>query len=271
MPELPEVETIKRDLEKELTGAILKGVFIHNENFLKRHHLTKEDFKAIEEKAVEALERKGKFLSLLFEEKALIFHLGLTGTLIFNPVRKSSINLSHAVLSLYFDKGELLFRDMRKFGKVFLLSRKKLPEFFAKIGLDALEISYEDFKRSIVNHRGNIKAFFLSQKYISGLGNIYTDELLFRARISPFRRGLDLSEEEILRLYQEMKTLLNEAIALRGSSIRDYVDGEGKRGHFQERHLVYGKAESPCPICQTPLKRTLIAQRGTTYCPNCQK
>lgn len=271
MPELPEVETIKRDLEKELTGAVLKRVIIHNEKFLKRYHLSEGDFKVIEGKPLENLHRKGKFLSLLFDSKALVFHLGLTGALILNPAVSQSSHQHHDLLTLLFDKGRLLFKDLRKFGKVFLLSRKDLPEFLGHIGTDALEISPEDFKRLISHHRGRIKEFFLSQKHIAGLGNIYTDELLFRARISPFRRGLDLSEEEILKLYQEMRTLLTEAIASRGSSIRDYVDGEGKRGHFQVRHLVYGKAGSPCPICQTPLKRTIIAQRGTTYCPNCQK
>jgi formamidopyrimidine-DNA glycosylase len=269
MPELPEVETIKRDLEKILTGAILKKIIPYNLRFLEKNNLSLQEFKSLEGERLNSFLRKGKFLALLFKEKALILHLGLTGSLLLNS--KNSSPSPHNIFSLIFDQGELLFRDPRKFGKVFLLSMDDLSTFLNHLGVDALELTFEELKKILQGHRGRVKNLLLNQRIIAGLGNIYTDELLFRAKISPFRRGMELSEEEIYRLYQEMQSLLAEAIALRGSSIRDYVDSEGKKGRFQEKHLVYGKSGTPCPICQTILKRTIIAQRGTTYCPNCQK
>lgn len=271
MPELPEVETIKRDLEKSLSGAILKKIISYNARFLEKNNLSLQELRFLEGETLKSLLRKGKFLALIFTEQALVLHLGLTGALILNSENSSSIFSSHDLFALIFDRGTLIFRDTRKFGKVFLIAMDKLSTFLNRLGIDALEITFEEFKKSLQGQRGRIKELFLNQRIIAGLGNIYTDELLFRTKISPFRRGIELSEEELLRLYQEMQSLLAEAIALRGSSIRDYVDSEGKKGRFQERHLVYGKAGTPCPFCQTTLKRTIIAQRGTTYCPNCQK
>jgi len=271
MPELPEVETIKRDLERLLKGSTLKGIEVFYEPLLKKNGLTPKTLSRLTYKRLSQLERKGKYLILNFEEEDfLVFHLGLTGALIFNG-KVNSQNLKHLILKIDFEKGELFFFDVRKFGRIYLLKKEELKNFFKDLGKDALEISLSDFRALLKAHHLRLKAFLLNQRLLSGLGNIYTDELLFRAKLHPERFSDTLNDEEIKRLYENMKALLKEAIALRGSSVRDYVDGEGKRGAFQERHLVYGKKGKPCPNCGEPLHYRVIAQRGTTFCPKCQK
>ncbi len=273
MPELPEVETIKRDLEKELVGALLEEVKVFQKDFIKRLGLEFENFEKLKEKSLKSLWRKGKYLIFNFGSHVLIFHLGLTGILIFSFEEDPLGQGKHKLLALKFSSGFLIFYDIRKLGKIFIVSREELPKVL-NIGYDALEISLEDFKRLFQTFRGSkvsLKAFLLDQKYLAGLGNIYIDELLFRAKISPLRPVSDLKEEELERLYFSLKELLELAIALRGSSIRNYLDGRGERGSFQERHLVYGKAGSPCPLCGNSLQKIKINQRTTVYCINCQK
>jgi len=270
MPELPEVETIKRDLERHLKGLTLKGLKVFYEPLLKKSGLTSVTLNRLINKKLSQIDRKGKYLLFNFEEDFLVFHLGLTGSLIFNG-KVDSQNLKHLILKLDFEKGELLFFDIRKFGRVYLLKKEELKEFFKDLGKDALEISLSDFRALLKAHHLRLKALLLNQRLLSGLGNIYADELLFRTNLHPERFSDTLDDEEIKRLYENMKALLKEAIDFRGSSVKDYVDGEGKRGAFQERHLVYGKRGKPCPNCGEPLHYKVIAQRGTTFCPKCQK
>jgi len=270
MPELPEVETIKRDMERHLKGSTLKGIEVFYEPLLKKSGLTPESLNRLIDKRLFRIERQGKYLLFNFEENFLVFHLGLTGALIFNG-KVDSQNLKHLILKLDFEKGKLFFFDVRKFGRAFLLKKEELKEFFKDLGKDALEISLSDFSTLLKAHHLRLKTLLLNQRLLSGLGNIYADELLFRTNLHPEKFSDTLSDEEIQKLYENMKALLKEAITLRGSSIRDYVDGEGKRGAFQERHLVYGKRGKPCPNCGEPLQYKVIAQRGTTFCPRCQK
>lgn len=271
MPELPEVETIKRDLKKYLLGAILKEVLIVNKNFLTKNKIELEELQNLKNSRLFELERRGKMLALIFEKRALIFHLGLTGALIFQPSPLFADN-KHLIFSLLFDSGILSFQDIRKFGKIWLIPKENLTNFWqTNLGPDALEITEEDFITLLKEGHGPIKALLLNQKKLAGLGNIYATELLFRAKIHPLRKAESLTPEERRTLYREMKALLQEAIALRGSSVRDYVDGLGQKGLFQEKHLVYGKRGKPCPLCQTPLEYIPLQGRGTTFCPQCQK
>ncbi len=218
-----------------------------------------------------SLNRKGKYLIFTFDKESLIFHLGLTGALILNPKILPENLKKHQILILFFEDQSLLYCDIRKFGKIFLMDNNNFTSFLTQIGPDALELDFQEFKKLLKNHRLKIKTLLLNQKIISGLGNIYTDEVLFRSKISPERLSHTLSEEEITTLYQNLKNLLEEAIALRGSSIKNYVDGMGERGKFQERHLVYGRKGMPCPACGHLLEYKKISQRGTTFCPICQK
>lgn len=271
MPELPEVETIKRDLEKRLIGKKLLKIETFQEIFYSKY-LKNLDLKTLLSQKVKEIRRKGKYLFFLLENKILVFHLGLTGALILgNPKGANPLfNKKHLILILEFDDLRLFFIDIRKFGKVWIIEKEKLEEHFSFLGKDALEISFKEFKNLLLSKNRLIKSFLLDQRIISGLGNIYTDEILFRSRINPLRKTKNLSEEEIKRIYQNMQEVLVKAIELRGSSVKNYINGKGERGTFQEEHLVYGKRGRPCPICGNPLQYKKIAQRGTTFCSYCQ-
>ncbi|OAQ20524.1 bifunctional DNA-formamidopyrimidine glycosylase/DNA-(apurinic or apyrimidinic site) lyase [Thermosulfurimonas dismutans] len=266
MPELPEVETIKRDLASRLPGAQLRNLKVL---LVKIVRPGQEAFrKLLLGKTLEAISRRGKLLIFEFGESVLLVHLGLTGSLIL----KESFPPPHTHVIFEFDKGTLFYADLRQFGWLEAVPRKDLAlhSFYASLGPDALGISPSQFERLILSSRRKIKALLLDQKKIAGLGNIYTDEVLFRAGIHPERPAATLSQEEIKRLYSTMREVLLRAIELRGSSVRNYVDGKGRTGRFQEEHLVYGKRGRPCLRCGTPLEYRVVATRGTTFCPKCQ-
>ncbi|MFN4196944.1 MAG: DNA-formamidopyrimidine glycosylase [Caldimicrobium sp.] len=272
MPELPEVETIKRDLETKILKVPLKDIKLYDISYLKRQKIVFDDLFSLKGQILNNIERRGKYLFFYFKDKILLIHLGLTGTLILREkIGDCPLSMNHLILSFDFTNYLIYLRDIRKFGKLSLIQKEKGEKFLASLGEDALNISYEGFKKKISLYKRPLKSFFLSQKFVSGLGNIYTDELLFRAKLSPFKKGCELTENEIKNLFKRMKELLQKAIELRGSSIKNYVDGRGQPGRFQEKHLVYGKRGMPCLICGTPLSYTKFQQRGTTYCPNCQK
>ena len=272
MPELPEVETIKRSLEKELIGQKLKNVKIFNYDFLFKNKI--KDLNTLINTKLISIERKGKYLVFLFENELLLFHLGLTGFFILYKNNDEILNKvkKHLILNFQFEKHELFYCDIRKFGKIKKANTKDILDLeeFKNLGKDALEISFEEFKNLFLKRNRNIKNLLMDQRLISGLGNIYVNELLFRAQISPFKNSKKLKEENIKKLFFQMKDLLKEAIVFRGSSIKNYVDAEGKKGEFQNKFLVYGKKNANCPRCGENLRYQKISQRGTFYCPNCQ-
>lgn len=276
MPELPEVETIRRDLLERLKGAELREISIRSLDYILKRGLAKSEFKNLARSKLSDILRRGKQIGFVLDQKALVFHLGLTGSLIFKEVSNSAQlhieDHKHLILLLKFDRGILFFNDPRKFGNLRIIPAESLENYWnSSLGPDALYVTKDTFEAILKKGRGIIKKFLLDQKNISGLGNIYVDELLFRVKIHPERKVESLSLEEIEKLFTAMKELLEEAILLRGSSIRDYVDGTGSPGHFQTKHLVYGKRGKPCPRCSTPLKYINIQGRGTTFCPECQK
>ena len=266
MPELPEVETIRRDLAERLSGAELQNLKIRLAKLIRPD--PKVFRKLLLGKTLEGISRKGKLLIFDFGESLLLVHLGLTGSLVFKD--GSLPPRTHVIFE--FDRGLLLYADLRQFGWLEAIARKDLSRhpFYASLGPDALEISLLQFERLLLSSRRRIKGLFLDQKKISGLGNIYTDEALFRAGIHPERPAATLSREEIRRLYSAMREVLLRGIELGGSSVRNYVDGKGRAGRFQEEHLVYGRKGRPCVRCGTPLAYRLVAGRGTTFCPQCQ-
>ena len=275
MPELPEVETIKKSLENKLIGQKLKNITVFNQKFILKNKIKNLD--TIVNTKLLSIERKGKYLIFFFEKEFLLFHLGLTGAfLLFNDKKdEEKITIKekkHFILGFQFEKHKLFYSDIRKFGKI---KKAKIEEISAlkelkNLGKDALEINFEEFKTIFLKRNRNIKNLLMDQKVISGLGNIYVNELLFRAQISPFKNSKDLKEEEIKSLFFQMKELLKEAINFRGSSIKNYVDAQGKKGEFQNRFLVYGKKNGICPKCGESLRYQKLFQRGTFYCPNCQ-
>lgn len=272
MPELPEIETIRRDLERLLLHDKLLEVSVFDKDFISKRGPGNHELKTLISQDLTSIQRRGKILILKFSSKALLFHLGMTGALIYQKDHHPLDGEKHLILNLSFKGGNLIFRDIRKFSRIWIIPNNSLYTWLdANLGPDALEISKEAFFNLMAKTNGRIKTILLDQKKIAGLGNIYADELLFRAKISPLRPANSLSSEELELLYEHMQALLREAIELRGSSIKDYVDGLGLKGFFQERHKVYGKRNLPCPECGNPLAFIIINSRGTTFCPSCQR
>jgi len=274
MPELPEVETIKKSLKSKLIGQKLKNIIVFNKDFIFKNKI--KNLNTLVNTKLLSIERKGKYLIFFFEKEFLLFHLGLTGTLLLlsdkDKEKITDKEKRHLILNFQFETHELIYSDIRKFGKI---KKAKIEEIFTlkelkNLGKDALEVDFKEFKNIFLKKNRNIKNLLMDQKVVSGLGNIYVNELLFRTQISPFKNSKDLKEEEIKRLFFQMKKLLKEAISFRGSSIKNYVDAQGKKGGFQNRFLVYGKKNIVCPKCGENLRYQKLSQRGTFYCPNCQ-
>jgi formamidopyrimidine-DNA glycosylase len=262
VPELPEVETVVRTLAPRLTGRrILDARF-------SSPHVVRQKFPALRKRLrgqlVKSVERHGKFIVLTLDEGVLVVHLGMTGKLLLDAEPGP---YARAVFEL--DQGLLVYDDVRHFGRIEWSAQ--LPERAAALGPDALSISLEDFGKLLKTRRSRIKPLLLNQRFLRGMGNIYTDEALFEARIHPRAIAASLSKERTQRLHRAMVDILATAIRLKGSSISDYVDADGQRGSFQQQHQVYGHAGDPCPTCGTPIRRILVGQRGTHYCPKCQR
>lgn len=262
MPELPEVETVVRSLAPRLAGRR-----IIDAQFFSRH-VVKQKFpelrRRVREQLVHSVERHGKFIVLTLDRGVLVIHLGMTGKLLLDaepgPYARAVFELDH---------GLLVYDDIRHFGRIEW--SEKLPARAASLGPDALHISLGDFRRLLKSRRSRIKPLLMNQRALRGMGNIYTDEALFEARIHPRAMAAKLSQNRVARLHAAMVDILSTAIRLKGSSISDYVDADGQPGSFQLQHQVYGRASDPCPICGTPIRRIVVAQRGTHYCPKCQR
>ncbi len=262
MPELPEVETVVRTLGPKLTGRRI--VRAHFSSAI----VVRQDFsvlsRALAGQTVRALRRHGKFILAELDRGVLSIHLGMTGKLLYagtpGPYTRAWFEL---------DKDLLIYDDIRHFGRIEW--GKELPQRLIKLGPDALALPLETFLQLLKSHKTRIKPLLLNQGIIRGMGNIYTDEALFAAGVHPRAMAARLSRPRASRLYAAMVDILNRAIRAKGSSISDYVDGEGRRGSFQLQHQVYGREGEPCFVCGTPIRRIVVGQRGTHYCPQCQR
>jgi len=269
MPELAEVETVARELDA-LRGRRLISVFVHDGRDCLR---TPERLPWLCGRRLEAVQRWGKWMGLRLADGGrrplwLLLHLGMTGRLL-RTAAGAPLSL-HTHLRLGLEGGEeLRYSDPRRFGAVQVLGAAELREWLARLGPDALTVPYAAF-RARLQRRARIKALLLDQRVLAGLGNIYADETLWRARIHPDRPACSLSPAERLRLWRSMRAVLREAIRYRGTSVSDYVDLDGRRGVFQNRLRVYGRAGEPCRRCRTRLVRIRLAGRGTVLCPRCQ-
>lgn len=258
MPELPEVETVRRALAPLLAGRRILDV-----RFLSPLVAGGEPAKlqsALSGRRIQGVSRRGKHLLVSLDRGLLDIHLRMTGKLLWNAEPGP-----HARAVIFLDQGVLVFDDVRQFGRFVL--RDGPPG----VGDDALDIDAPAFVRCLGACRGAIKPLLLSQRRISGLGNIYVDEILYRAGIHPLARSAKLSRRRRANLYVQMKAVLQEAIDAGGSSISDYVNSAGQPGRFQNEHRVYGKTGEPCPHCGTAIRRIVVSQRGTHFCPACQK
>jgi formamidopyrimidine-DNA glycosylase len=310
MPELPEVETIARGLASRVTGDVIESVWLGSKPEPLKSPAS-EIVATLESRRIAGVRRVGKHIvfdlegngapaavdeakrkrksngkrrnggsqksrsrskvAVAFEgedkvptQTKWIVHLGMTGRMLVCQPEAQIEKHTHAIVTLGSGR-ELRFVDPRRFGRLSVLPR------FAAAGLEPLEIDLEPFTNLFRGRKTPIKSALLNQKLLSGVGNIYADESLFRAGVRPRRRAGSLTREDMKRLYVAVQDVLKEAIALGGSSVADYVDADGEEGFFQLQHRVYGREGEPCLTCKTPIKRVVIAGRSSHYCPKCQR
>ncbi|HTS57393.1 MAG TPA: bifunctional DNA-formamidopyrimidine glycosylase/DNA-(apurinic or apyrimidinic site) lyase [Terriglobales bacterium] len=288
MPELPEVETIARGLAGCVAGDVIDSVWLGAKPEPLKSRAV-EIIDTLESKRIAQVRRVGKHLvfdlepgesnSLPFRKGGgkraktgatrsapaqWIVHLGMTGRILVCPADQPVAKHTHAIARLASGR-ELRFVDPRRFGRLSVAHGFRAP------GSEPLEVEGESFVKLFRGRKTPIKSALLNQKLLSGVGNIYADESLFRAAIRPRRRAASLSREELRRLYRALQEVLQEAIALGGSSVSDYVDADGDEGMFQLEHRVYGREGQPCLVCKTPIRRLVIAGRSSHYCPRCQR
>ncbi len=274
MPELPEVETIVTGLKANLLGRRVKELVFISPHLKKKQLPGAFRPEAYRRRKILDIWRRGKMIVFRFDgQLGLLVHLKMTGQLFLaDPARKIDKH-THARLTFYGLKKELLFRDIRKFGFLNCLALSQIEEKIkTDLGPEPFEISLNDFRYLLKRHgQKRLKNWLLDQKIIAGIGNIYSDEILFRARLSPFRLAGSLTEEQAARLYRAARRVLEEAIALKGSSISDYIDAMGEKGGYQRRHRVYARDGQLCPRChREKIVREKINGRSTFYCPACQ-
>ena len=274
MPELPEVETIARGLDKRVTGERIESVWLGSKPEPLKSSAAEIDA-ALQSKIIAGVRRVGKHIvfDLEFAGKTKgsskkssqwIVHLGMTGSLRVSQADQDVEKHTHAILHLSSGR-ELRFVDPRRFGRLSVIEKFEAP------GAEPLQIAFGEFAALFRRRKTPIKSALLNQKLLSGVGNIYADEALFRAGVRPRRRATSLTRDELQKLHSALKKVLKEAIRLGGSSISDYVDADGAEGSFQLRHRVYGREGKPCLVCKTPIKRIVIGGRSSHYCPSCQK
>jgi formamidopyrimidine-DNA glycosylase len=266
MPELPEVETIKQELEKAVLGKKITEIIVNNPKVIKQPE-PGEFAKLLKNTTVKHILRKAKLLILeLSSGKSLAVHLRMTGQLVYPGNGKTSR------VSFKFSDGKFLdYNDRRMLGELRLVDDWHSLKFIKELGPEPFEISPEKFSQLLDKKKTKIKPLLMDQKFISGVGNLYAAEALFRASIHPERNALSLSAKERGNLLKEIKQTLNESILHKGSSIDQYVQVSGERGGYVKYHKVYGREGKPCLACKTSIKRIAQGGRGTYFCPNCQK
>lgn len=274
MPELPEVETIKKTLEKKITGLTITGVEITMPKII-RDPSPEEFTVKITGSKITKLSRRGKYLLFyLTGDNVLLIHLRMTGRLVYTEPGEPVAKHTHVIFSLS-DSQELRFNDIRQFGRLQLAPQQTLNQVkgLKDLGPEPLdrEFTRTFLRRELKRKRVRIKTLLLDQTFIAGLGNIYADEALHRAHLNPKRIASSLSPREVAKLYHAIIEVLKEGIENRGTSFRDYVDGDGRKGNYQELLRVYNHEGSPCPHCGTIINRVKINGRSSYFCPACQR
>jgi formamidopyrimidine-DNA glycosylase len=273
VPELPEVESVRRQLEPALVGRRLERVEIVDPRLV-RPYEPAEVAAELEGERVAALERRGKYLVVRFESgRVLLIHLRMTGSLR-HATRGALQDDPHrrAVVSLD-DGSDVAYRDVRRFGTWLLLEPGEgEPYLDAKVGVEPLETVFTaaHLGDRLAGRRAPVKAALLDQRTLAGMGNIYVDEALWRARVNPLRPAETLGRADVRRLHRGIRAALEHGIARQGSTLRDYRLPDGAGGTMQDEFRVYGRAGEPCDRCGTPIAKTRVAGRGTWYCPACQ-
>lgn len=271
MPELPEVETVVRDLRPLLCGKEITRVV--NSGARMRLPWKKEWSTLLQGQKVERLNRRGKWILIdLSKGECLIIHLGMTGQLCVFPGAEPLQDHTHLIFSLGNGAFQLRFRDVRRFGSAEVVASAQVEGFFLrkKIGPEPFGVDQSYWLGRLMQSSRNLKAILLDQQILSGVGNIYADESLFDAGLHPERPGKSLTEKEALKLSKSIEKVLKKAIEKRGSTIRDYVGGSRLEGEFQDEFKVYGRDGEPCKRCKSLILRKVLAGRSSHFCPICQ-
>ncbi|MDC1141696.1 bifunctional DNA-formamidopyrimidine glycosylase/DNA-(apurinic or apyrimidinic site) lyase [Planctomycetota bacterium] len=291
MPELPEVEVTRRQLAPYFEGRVIARVITTKPSYF---FVTKPSTlkRKIRGRCVASLTRQGKYLIADFDNGSrLLLHLGMTGQLFVQGASslrllQSTANATltpddqsaftpdrHTHLRFVFDDDgpEVWFRDVRKFGKVEWLAKGETCKRLEKLGVDALEADDEVFWNASRRRNVPVKTLLLNQSVLAGIGNIYADEALFLARVRPSRKAAKISRRESKAITRHAREVMLRSIETGGSSISDYINPNGQDGGFQDERKVYGLEGEPCPTCRTPIKRVVISQRSSHFCPKCQK
>jgi len=272
MPELPEVEVIRRDLLPHVQGRRIQSAKITEPRLTRRHGTPHGVESALFGRRVGALRRRGKFFIFDLGQDSLVIRLGMTGQLLWSEdgdgFRPDQYTHAHLVFN---GRGTLYYRDIRKFGEMFILPTDSV-EGTLGVGVEPLDPGFApEVLAEICQASTRIKPLLLNQAKIAGIGNIYADEALFRARIRPTRRAASLRQEEIRDLRRAIRQVLEAGIRHRGSSISNYRDACGRPGRFVALHRVYHRQGEPCYRCGSVIRRILLGQRGTHFCPTCQR
>jgi formamidopyrimidine-DNA glycosylase len=267
MPELPEVETIRRRLDPNVVGRTIVGLEVFDARVSEQP--AEELRRLLVGARITASGRRGKWLTLTAGENLIVIHLRMTGQMLLQPGAAQrgprwTIDLD--------DGQRLWFYDQRRFGTLEVIAASAAAERFADLGIEPLcaELGVAELRAQLAGRTAPLKAFLLDQRRLAGVGNIYADEALFRARLHPLRKAGSVGPREAQRLHAAIVATLELAIEHEGSSIESFVDPAGERGRFQEILNVYQRTGEPCRVCATPIKRAVVSGRGTHFCPRCQ-
>ena len=274
MPELPEVETVRKTLLKWCENRVIKDVIIHYNNVLEDISFL-EFKKNIVNQRVNTISRMGKYLLFKLDTQVLVSHLRMEGKYFYLDSLNDEDDYirKHKVMTFVLDKGYLIYHDVRKFGKMKLLLNENYlkDKSLSKLGKEPFDISGSELYNKIHKLNKCVKQCLLDQTIMSGLGNIYVDEVLFDSKILPTRLASSLSVSECNSIVISSVKILNRAIELKGSTIATYHFNNNESGGFQSEHKVYGKKGHKCHNCDNIIKKIVVAGRGTYYCENCQK
>lgn len=276
MPELPEAEVVARQLLDRVLGATIKDCWLGRADIIRQGRETLDWYRGAR---ITGVERYGKCVALTCERdgesRYLLAELGMTGLLLFGPLAPRYHTHTHLVLALDGARAtDLRYWNPRRFGRIHLLDRHGLAKFTQRrFGCDPLTVSWEEFRALLRGRRGRLKSLLMQQPVIAGIGNIYANEILFRARLHPARPAASLDTPAVRRLYRVMQRVLRQAIEDGGSSVRDFLAPDGQEGRYQRRHRVYGRAGRRCPACRRGVIRRVRGsdQRSSFYCPRCQR
>lgn len=273
MPELPEVETVKRTLSRLVVGKTIQSVEVKLTRIIRLPDDPHLFAALLEGQTIHDIKRRGKFLMFILDDFVLVSHLRMEGRFGLFQDADSVEKHTHVIFS-FTDHTQMRYKDVRQFGTMDLFHKGEelLKPPLNKLGLEPLDESFtfEAFKQALDKRKTMIKPLLLNQAYIVGIGNIYVDESLFLAGIHPERTADSLTSDELIRLYDSIKQTLQEAVAVGGSSIKSFVNGQGEIGMFQHQFKVYGRTQEPCINCGQPIEKMVVGGRGTHFCPDCQ-